>query len=130
MFSFGNCAWQFHPPFQMTTIIVANSKMMSFIGYMNTAVIKSLIYFTLHMHITVQLMAIIPWWFYVFYTLCRTPGTYTHCLCCFFTYLKYHISRIFFIISCDKVELCCCVLMEGWWMAQLNSLNSILCSPN
>ena len=44
----------------LNTRIKINSKIMSFIGYINNTVIKLPIYFNLHMHIDEQIINIIP----------------------------------------------------------------------
>ena len=52
-----------------------NSKSKSFIGYVNNAIIKFLIYYASHMHIVGQIVAINPEWSHVFL---QDRGTYIH----------------------------------------------------
>jgi hypothetical protein len=63
--------------------------MISFIGYINNAMIKFQIYFTSHMHIAGQMMDMIPERFYV---LIQEHGPYKHTNA-LFVYLRIHFFK-------------------------------------
>ena len=80
-----------------------NSKMTSFIGYINNTAIKLPIYFKSHMRIDDQIIDIIPKWIHV---LIQDHGAYKQkCLYCFLTYLI-----VWICVSCT---LQCLLLFYG-----------------
>ena len=68
-------------------LFIWNSTMTSFNDYINTIVIKHLIYFYSHMRITEQIINIIPKWFHAFI---KDHGAYKHNNTCI---VSLHIFR-------------------------------------